>query len=34
MTLYLEIERPDGPLMVSRRSPVRTRASASHFFAC
>src|ERR1700677_2075474 len=29
MALYLEIGRPWGPSMVSRRSPVRTRASAS-----
>jgi hypothetical protein len=29
MALYLAIGRPGGPLMVRRRSPVRTRASAS-----
>ncbi len=29
MTLYLAIGRPSGPRMVRRRSPVRSRASAS-----
>jgi hypothetical protein len=29
MALYLKAERPSGPLMVRRRSPVQTRVSAS-----
>jgi hypothetical protein len=29
MTLYLAVERPSGPAMVRRRSPVQARASAS-----